>query len=193
MINDEIVDFWLKQPSADIQRIITAKRRSPTQEKIDQLWRTWFEERSATLEPVLLELGIPAAEQSTSVPSKWKLGVEVRLRGDQGTVRRAWRWMKDKDAAIRGGLLKTLRQLPDDEQLNNEIFQAWLEHQSGELEELIKAQGRKPADTKLEALFYLVTGQPKQYQVRATRVASTSCKRFSWHRLPTGSASTRRL
>jgi hypothetical protein len=57
-----------------------------------------------------------------------------------------------------------LKQLPNNERLNDELFEAWCKRESTELEALIKSQGRKPARLELEALFHLVTGQPRQYQ-----------------------------
>ena len=163
-LNEEIIGFWLQHPSPELDAFITKHSRAPRQGMVDELWRRWLKEREERLGKLLVQLGLPAATTDARVPCLWKLGRPVSLEPEQKFVRAELRWVTDPDADIRNGLLRTVAALPNDEQLNNEIVEAWAKHESSELEKLIAKQGRKPARSELEALFYLVTGQAKAYQ-----------------------------
>jgi hypothetical protein len=163
---DVLVDLLAAghRQSQGIRRIFRGFTAPHDQPKIDRLWQRWLDTRHERLGETLAALGVPSSEQGTRLPSLWKLGRSVRLEPGQRAVRAVLDWLEDPDEAIRRGVLKTVEQLPDDEQLNDEIFEAWWKRESAELESLIRARGRKPARTELEALYYLVTGQPKLYE-----------------------------
>jgi hypothetical protein len=150
--------------SHSIRSVLLSLKPPADQPKIDRLWKRWLKDRQAPLGKLLVQLGVPGATHDTQAFSLWKLGRPVKLKPEQRFVRAVMGWMGDADPDIRRGLLQTLEQLPNEEQLNNEIVEAWAKHESSELEGLISKQGRKPARTELEALFYLVTGQVKAYQ-----------------------------
>lgn len=163
-LNNKIVRCWLQHPSPELEAFIAEHRRVPGQDMVDELWRRWLKDREERLGKLLVQLGVPGATQDTQAFSMWKLGCPVKLKAEQRYIRAVMRWAGDADPDIRRGLLKTVEQLPNDEQLNNEIVEAWAKHESSELEDLIGKQGRKPARTELEALFYLVTRQVRAYQ-----------------------------
>lgn len=150
--------------SDSVRSVLLSLKPPADQPKIDRLWKLWLKDRQEPLGKLLVQLGVPGATDDTQVVSMWKLGRPVTLQPEQRFVRAAMAWVGDTDPDIRRGLVKTVEQLPNDEQLNNEIVEAWAKHESSELEGLISKQGRKPARTELEALFYLVTGQVKAYQ-----------------------------
>ncbi|HID77370.1 MAG TPA: hypothetical protein EYP56_15415 [Planctomycetaceae bacterium] len=153
--------------SQQIHAILVALAPQRDQAKIDRLWQWWLKHRDGRVEQLLLELGQPARSGPARLPSHWKLGRPVQLKPEPRTVREALSYVDDTDEDIRRGALASIEGLPNDSQLNDEIFEAWRTgqlQQSHALETLIRQQDRKPARTELEALFYLVTGQVPAYQ-----------------------------
>ncbi len=142
----------LRDGHPDEKRIIKALLGLEPEEEPDKvaaLFEAWRADQPPALGGVLRSLGWP------------------RRCAIDGRTAKGFLALADQDATddVLSVLVDFARAIPpQDEALNNDIFAAWNRSGSPQLDQVITAQGRQPADPAFEALHALVAGDLARYQ-----------------------------
>ncbi len=146
--------------SGKISTILLAEQR---QDQVDELWRLWAQSRSSGLGSILRKKDLDARDPELQRLSLLKLNRPAEIGQDRASVRRTLALLGDPDPEVQqavaayGGLLQA------DDDNGDEIYAAWLKHDSAPLAEQIRRCNHKPTNPAMEALFLLLHQQVEPY------------------------------
>lgn len=146
--------------SGKISSILLADQRQP---QTDELWRLWAQSRSPKLGAVLKKKNMGAQDQELQRISLLKLNRPAEIGQDRASVRKALALLADPDPDVQQAVAVYAGLLPQDDDNGDEIYAAWLKHDSAPLAVQIRRRNHKPTNPGMEALFLLLDQQVEAY------------------------------